>query len=100
MDEQNTQYTVKNVPVFVPIFLYAVTMLIFQIKRNVSSEKRFNDVITFFWKVPKIWVSQRTLNGEKKNQYLRKNLDKDIGVIDNNLPLSIFIDFHLINQFY
>ena len=27
------QYTVKNVPVFVLVFLYAVTMLIFQIKR-------------------------------------------------------------------
>ena len=100
MDEQNTQYTVKNVPVFVPVFLYAVAMLIFQIKRNVSSEKRFNDIITFFWKVTKIWVSQRTLKGGKKNQYLKKNFDKDIGVIDNNLPLSIFIDSHLINRFY
>lgn len=75
-------------------------MLIFQIKRNVSSEKRFNDIITFFWKVTKIWVSQRTLKGGKKNQYLKKNFDKDIGVIDNNLPLSIFIDSHLINRFY
>ena len=27
------QYTVKNVPVFVLVFLWAVTMLIFQIKR-------------------------------------------------------------------
>ena len=31
--------TVKNVPVFVPVFPYAVTMLIFQIKRIISSEK-------------------------------------------------------------
>ena len=28
----NAQYTVKNVPVFIPVFLYAVTMLMFQIK--------------------------------------------------------------------
>ena len=26
---ENVQYTVKNVSVFVPVFLYAVTMLIF-----------------------------------------------------------------------
>jgi len=29
----------KNVPVFGPVFLYALTMLIFQIKRIISSEK-------------------------------------------------------------
>ena len=39
----------KNVPVFVPVFLYAVTMLIFQIKRIISSEKWFNYVATFFF---------------------------------------------------
>ena len=39
----------KNVPVFVPVFLYAVTMLIFQIKRIVSSEKWFYYVVTFFF---------------------------------------------------
>ena len=44
----NAQYTVKNVPVFVPVFLYAVTMLIFQIKRIISSEKWFNYLVTFF----------------------------------------------------
>ena len=49
MDERNAQYTVKNVPVFVPVFLYAVTMLIFQIKRIISSEKWFNYVVTFFF---------------------------------------------------
>ena len=43
-DSQNTQYTVKNLPVF----LYAVTMLIFQIERIISSEKWFNYAITFF----------------------------------------------------
>ena len=37
----------KNVHVFVPVFLYAVTMLIFQIKRIISSEKWCNYVVTF-----------------------------------------------------
>ena len=32
---------------FVPVFLYAVTMLIFQIKRIISSEKWCNYVVTF-----------------------------------------------------
>ena len=36
---------VKNVPVF----LYAVAMLIFQIKRIISSEKWFNYIVTFFF---------------------------------------------------
>ena len=47
----------KNVPVFVPVFfLYAVTMLIFQIKMIISSEKRFNYAVTFFffWKCQKL----------------------------------------------
>ena len=39
----------KNVHVFVPVFLYAVTMLIFQIKRIISSEKWFNYVVTLFF---------------------------------------------------
>ena len=33
----------------VPVFLYAVTMLIFQIKRIISSEKWFNNIITIFF---------------------------------------------------
>ena len=39
-----TKYTIycKNVPVFVPVILYAVTVLIFEIKRIISSEKWFN----------------------------------------------------------
>ena len=32
----------------VPVFLYAVTMLIFYIKRIISSEKWLNYVVTFF----------------------------------------------------
>ena len=39
----------KNVHVFVPVFLYAVTMLIFQIKRIISSEKWLNYVVTVFF---------------------------------------------------
>ena len=71
MDEQNTQYTVKNVPVFVPVLLYAVTMLIFHIKIIIPSEKWFNYVVTFFFlKMPKIWVGRMTLNGEKKEDGL------------------------------
>ena len=57
-------YTVKNVPVF----LYAVTMLIFQIKRIISSEKRCNYVI--FLKMPKIWVGRTMVNREKKEDGL------------------------------
>ena len=60
--------TVKNAPVFVPVFLYAVTMLIFQTKRIISNEKWFNyvDSLLFSFLMPKIWVGQTTLNGEKK----------------------------------
>ena len=42
MDLQNARYTVKNVHVFVPVFLYVVTMLIFQIKRAISNENAKN----------------------------------------------------------
>ena len=66
-DSQNTQYTVKNLPVF----LYAVTILIFQIERIISSEKWFNYAITFFLKMPKIWLSQTKLNREKKEDGLK-----------------------------
>ena len=44
-----TIYCKKNIPVFVPVFLYAVTMLIFHIKRIISSEKWFNYVVTLFF---------------------------------------------------
>ena len=60
----------KNVHVFVPVFLYAVTMLIFQIKRIISSEKWFNYVVTFFLEIPKMWVGRTTLNGEKEGMAL------------------------------
>ena len=59
----------KNVHVFVPVFLYAVTMLIFQIKRIISSEKCCNYVITLS-KMPKIRVGRTTVNGENKEDGL------------------------------
>ena len=63
-----TQYTVKNFSVFVPVFLYTITMLIFQIKRIISSEKWFNFGVTsfsfFFWKCQTFWVGRTTLNVE------------------------------------
>ena len=62
----------KNVPVFVPVFLYTVTMLIFQIKRIIPSKKWFNYIATLFLKIPKIWVSWTMLNREKKGDGLRK----------------------------
>ena len=45
----------KTVHVFVPVFLNPVTMLIFQIKRIISSEKWVNYLVTifFFLKMPK-----------------------------------------------
>ena len=39
----------KNVHVFVLVFLYAVTMLIFQIKRIISSEKWSKYIVSFFF---------------------------------------------------
>ena len=64
--------TVKNAPVFVPVFLYAVTMLIFQTKRIISSGKWPYYIVNFFFflKMPKIWFGQTTLNGEKKEDGL------------------------------
>ena len=49
-------------------------MLIFQIKRIISSEKWFNYVVTFFLKKRKIWVGRTTLNGEKKEDGLTPGL--------------------------
>ena len=41
----------KKCSCFVPVFLYAVTKLMFQIKRIISREKWFNYIVTFFfWK--------------------------------------------------
>ena len=54
-------------------------MLIFQIKRIISSEEWFNYVVTFFfWKMPKIWVGQMMLNREKQRgwPYGKKKIPK------------------------
>ena len=65
------------------------TMLIFQIERIISSEKWFNYVITFFLKMPKIWVSQTTLNREKKEDGLK---DKKILFSGNLLKENLSIE--------
>ena len=52
-----------HVPVFVPVFLYPVTMLNFRMKRIISSEKRLNSAVALFvLKMPKIWVGRTTVN--------------------------------------
>ena len=48
-------------------------MLNFQIKIIISSEKWFNNVVTFLGgggggEMPKNWVGRTTLNGEKKKR--------------------------------
>ena len=64
----------KNVYVFVPVFLDTVTVLIFQIKRIISSEKWCNYVviIIIFLKMPKIWVGRTAVSREKKEDGLNK----------------------------
>ena len=50
------------------LFLFFSMLLIFQIKRIISREKWVNYVVTVFsfcLNMPKIWVGQTTLNGEK-----------------------------------
>ena len=57
----------KNVPVFVPVFLYAVTMLIFRLNELFQVKNGLTmSLIFFFGKMPKIWVGWTTLNREKK----------------------------------
>ena len=57
-----------NVPVFVPSFLYAVTMLISRLKELFPTLTK--SLLCFFLKTPKIWVSRTTLNGVKKEDGL------------------------------
>ena len=69
MNKLNIQHTVKNVPVFVPVFLYAVTMLIYQMKWIILSEKWFNYVVTFCFclgNCQKIGLVGRRLKKKKK----------------------------------
>ena len=97
MDQQNAQYTVKHVHVFVPVVLCAVTMLIFQMKRITLSEKSFNYVVTFFFlKMPKIWVGRTTLKGEKKRMaYDRISINHDVINVNvsqiNDTPLNFLL---------
>ena len=53
-------------------FSLCFTMLIFKIKikgiTSISSEKCFNNIIIFFLKMLKIWVSWATLNGGKRER--------------------------------
>ena len=59
---------------FLFLFFSMLTMLIFQIKRIISSKKWCNYVAAFFFlKMPKIWVSQTTVNVEKKEDGLGPN---------------------------
>ena len=62
---------------FLFLFLFFSMLLqicsFFQIERIISSdEKWFNYIVTFFfWKMPKNWVGQTTLKGEKKEDGLK-----------------------------
>ena len=58
---------------FVPLFLYAFIMLIFQIKRIFQVKNGLTTLLLCFsLKMPKIWVSRTMLNGEKKEDGLRR----------------------------
>ena len=74
----------KNGPVFVPVFLYAVTMLIFQIKRIISSEKWLHYVVTcflFFEKAKNVGRSDDDKRRKKRgwpNKYARQISEKSL----------------------
>ena len=84
-DSQNTQYTVKNLPVF----LYAVTMLIFQIERIISSEKWFNYVVTFFFENAKNLGQSDDAKRRKKEDGLK---DEKILFLANLLKKNFSIE--------
>ena len=73
MDQQNGQYTVKNVHVFVPVVLCAVTMLIFQMKRITLSENRLTTSLLFFSENAKNLGRSDDAKGRKKEDGLRLN---------------------------
>ena len=59
--------TVKNVPVFVLVFLNAVTMLIFRLKELFQGKNGLTtSLLLFFLKMSKLWLGRTTLNGGKK----------------------------------
>ena len=82
----------KNVVhVFVPVFLYAVTMLIFQIKRIISSEKWCNYVVTFFFENAKnLGRSDDGKRTKKQRMALKQSLQSaTYSMCDSvNLPIS------------
>ena len=78
MDYQNVQYTIKNVPVFGPVFLYAFTTLIFQIKMIISSEKWFNYVVTFFFENAKN-LDRSDNNKRRKNRGWPQRGNRSLG---------------------
>ena len=71
----------KKVTVFVPVFLHAVTTLIFQIKRIFSSEKWFNYVVTFFF------LDVKNL-GRSADDAKRKKKKKD--ALSVKMPCQVF----------
>ena len=90
----------KNVHAFVPVFLYAVTMLIFQIKRIISSKKWYNYVVTFFFENAqnlgrsddgKRREKKRMALAKKKNQtYSRSNLGRSQNASGESCAISLF----------
>ena len=76
----------KNVPVFVPVFLYAFTLLIFQIKRIFQVKNGLTTLLLFFFENAENLVSRTTLNGEKKEDGLKKKRDR----MDKTLPQRRF----------
>ena len=72
---------------FVPLFLYAFIMLIFQIKRIFQVKNGLTTLLLCFsLKMPKIWVSRTMLNGEKKRGWPSKRRDR----MDKTLPQRHF----------
>ena len=59
--------------VFVPVFLYAVTMLISILKELFQVKNGLTTSLLFFLKMPKISVGQMTLNGQKKRGWPKLN---------------------------
>ena len=68
MDGQNTQYTVKNDPGFVPVFLTMLLLCLFlRLKELFQVKNGLTKLLLFFClKIAKIWVGRTTLNEEKK----------------------------------
>ena len=74
-------------------------MLIFQMKIIFSSENWFNLVVTFFFlKMPKIWVSRMTLNGEEKEDGLFVSKCKHALKVLGNQEVKPSL-YHVINVF-